>query len=258
MERNLSTTGRSDICVDVEWSPAMGIVRIELDAVGVAIIPLLDDDTSLPLADVGLDGAADRETELIDDTTGLKALLEEGNVKVLPDEDKAAFTLFTGLPGALEISGEHHADALEDKLLILALDGDDALVPIEVGTVLHDETLNPALYHGDIDLALELGRRGHDRLIMLMLGIRIVEKLGLKLQDTLEIEGANVEEFLGRDLAMLGAKDGGCGSELTEAILDILELGFILDDVGLVENDLFEVEQCNVHVNGVGVWRIDV
>lgn len=78
---------------------------------------------------------------------------------------------------------------------------------------------------------------------MLMLGIRIVEKLGLELQDALEIEGANVEKFLGRDLAMLGTKNGSRGSELTKAILNDLELGFILDDIRLVENDLAEAEQ---------------
>lgn len=72
-----------------------------------------------------------------------------------------------------------------------------------------------------------------------MLGIRIVEELWLELQDALEIEGTNVEKILGRDLAMLGTKNGRRGSELTKAILDVLELGFILDDVGLVEDDLW-------------------
>ena len=72
-----------------------------------------------------------------------------------------------------------------------------------------------------------------------MLGIRIVEELWLELQDALEIEGTNVEKILGRDLAMLGTKNGCRGSELTKAILDVLELGFILDDVRLIEDDLW-------------------
>lgn len=135
----------------------MGIVRIDLDTIGIAIIPLLDDDTSLPLADVGLDGAADREAELIGGFTGLEAFLQKGNVEVLADKDEAALTLFTRLPGALEISGEHHSDALKDEFLVLALDSDDTLVAVEVGAVLHDETLNPTLHHGDIDLAFKLG-----------------------------------------------------------------------------------------------------
>ena len=79
-----------------------------------------------------------------------------------------------------------------------------------------------------------------------MLGIRVVEKLGLELQDALEIEGTNVEKILGRDLAMLGTKNGSRGSELTKAILDVLELGFILDDIRLVEDNLFwERSICN-------------
>ena len=140
----------------------MGIVSIKLDAKGVAIIPLLDDDAPLPLADVGLDSAADRKAELIGDFTGLKALLQKGNIEVLANEDESALTLFIRLPRALEISGEHHSNALEDKLLVFALDSDDTLVAVEVGTVLHDETLNPALHHGDIDLSFKLGGRGHD------------------------------------------------------------------------------------------------
>lgn len=216
----------------------MSIISIQLDAIGIAIIPLLDDDTSLPLADVGLDGAADRKAELVCNSTSIEAFLQEGNIEVLANEDESALTLFTFLPSALETTREHHSNALEDELLVFALDSDDTLVAVEVGTILHDETLNPGLHHGDIDLTFELGGRGHDRLVVLMLGIRIVEKFGLELQDALEIEGANVEKILGRDLAMLGTKNGSRGSELTKAILDGLELGFILYDIRLVENDL--------------------
>ena len=237
----------------------MGIISIKLDAIGVAIIPLLDDDASLPLADVGLNGAADRKAELIGDFTGLKALLQKGNIEVLANEDESALTLFTFLPSALETTREHHSNALEDELLVFTLDGDDTLVAVEVGTILHDETLNPALHHGDIDLTFELGGRGHDRLVVLMLGIRIVEKFGLELQDALEIEGANVEKILGRDLAMLGTKNGSRGSELTKAILDDLELGFILDDIRFVENDLgwWEWSMCRMYLSGrrFGAWR---
>ena len=152
---NLSTTDGTDVGIHVQRRPAMGIVRIELDAIGIAIIPLLDDDTSLPLADVGLDGAADRKAELIGDFTGLKALLQKGNIEVLANEDESALTLFIGLPRALEISGEHHSNALEDELLVFALDSDDTLVAVEVGTILHDEALNPALHHGDIYLTIK-------------------------------------------------------------------------------------------------------
>ena len=237
----------------------MSVISIQLDAIGIAIIPLLDDDTSLPLADVGLDGAADRKAELIGDLTGGKPFLQEGNIEVLANEDESALTFFTGLPNALETAREHHSNALEDELLVFTLDSDDTLVAVEVGTILHDETLNPALHHGDIDLTFELGGRGHDRLVVLMLGIRIVEKFGLELQDALEIEGANVEKILGRDLAMLGTKNGSRGSELTKAILDDLELGFILDDIRFVENDLgwWEWSMCRMYLSGrrFGAWR---
>ena len=235
---NLSTTDGTDVGIDIDRSPAMSIISIQLDAIGIAIIPLLDDDTSLPLADVGLDGAADRKAELVCNSTSIEAFLQEGNIEVLANEDESALTLFTFLPSALETTREHHSNALEDELLVFALDSDDTLVAVEVGTILHDETLNPGLHHGDIDLTFELGGRGHDRLVVLMLGIRIVEKFGLELQDALEIEGANVEKILGRDLAMLGTKNGSRGSELTKAILDGLELGFVLDDIRLIENDL--------------------
>ena len=93
-QANLSTTDGADVRIDVQRRPAMGIVSIKLDAIGVAIIPLLDDDAPLPLADVGLDSAADRKAELIGDFTGLKALLQKGNIEVLANEDESAPTLF--------------------------------------------------------------------------------------------------------------------------------------------------------------------
>ena len=39
----------------------MGVVSIELDAISISIIPLLDDDSLLPFADVGLDCGTDLE-----------------------------------------------------------------------------------------------------------------------------------------------------------------------------------------------------
>ena len=163
----------------------MGVIGIELDAISVAIVPLLDDDASCPFADVGLDGAANRESELVGNAAGLKPLLEKGNIEVLANEDEAALTLFAGLPETLEVTREHHTDALEDELLVLALDSDDALITVQICTVLHDEALNPGLNHGDVDLAFKLGGRGDDRLVVLMLGVGIIEELGLKLQDPL-------------------------------------------------------------------------
>ena len=92
----------------------------------------------------------------------------------------------------MKVTTEHHTDALEDKLLVLALDGNDALVAVEVLSVLHDETLNPALNHSDVDLSFELGGRGDDRLVVLVLGIWVIEEFGLEVQDPLQIKGSNI------------------------------------------------------------------
>ena len=92
----------------------------------------------------------------------------------------------------MKVTTEHHTDALEDKLLVLALDSDDALVAVEVCPILHDETLNPALDHSDVDLSFELGGRGDDPFVVLVLGIGIIEEFGLEVQDPLQIEGSNI------------------------------------------------------------------
>jgi hypothetical protein len=57
----LSATNRANVGIDVNWSPAMGVVSIELDAISISIIPLLGDYSLLPCADVGLDCGADLE-----------------------------------------------------------------------------------------------------------------------------------------------------------------------------------------------------
>ena len=55
------------------------------------------------------------------------------------------------------------------------------------------------------------------------------KKLRVKVEDALQVEGLNVEEILGRDLAVLAAKDWSLWIELVKARFDGLEFVFLLD-----------------------------
>jgi hypothetical protein len=237
MFSQLGSTSRTDVVIDVDGSPAVGAILIEFDAVGIAFVPQLDDLPGLPGSDVGFDGVSDRKAELLR-TARLKAFLEKVSVEILPDEDEAAGTLLTFLPLGTDIKGsrEHHTNALEDKLGVHALDGDDTLVAVEVGPIFRDETLNPPLHHGDIDFSGDDGGHTVDRTVVLMFRIRI-EELGFKIEDTFEVKGSNVEKFLGTDDSLLAAEDGSIEIERLDALLDGHQLVF-RGQIRLVQNNL--------------------
>jgi len=110
-------------------------------------------------------------------------------------------TLRLGDPPLLIRNGavEQHAHSLEDELLVDTLDSKDSLVPVEVCAVLLNQTSNPTTQHHLVDVPLVATGHRRNRRVMLMLGIR-VKKLGVKVEHALELEGIDVEEFLGADL----------------------------------------------------------
>ena len=235
---SLPATNRTDVAVDIHGRPALSAAGIKLDAVGISVVPVIDNTASLPLSYIGLNGGANGEAKFRGDATGFKPLLEECGVKVLTNEDEAAVSLLALLPLSFKVSGEHHTDALEDKLLVFTLDGNDALVAVEIRTIFNDKSLDPALHHHDVHLTIDLTGYTRNRRVVRVFSVRIVEKFGLELKNALQVEGADVEELLGGDLAVLAAKDCGVRVDALEALLDHVELILVLRKVSLVENDL--------------------
>mmetsp|Transcript_27592 Transcript_27592/g.70014 ORF Transcript_27592/g.70014 Transcript_27592/m.70014 type:complete len:416 (-) Transcript_27592:227-1474(-) len=207
---------------------------------------MLENDAWLPLADVGKDLVPDAEAERLLGLAVLEALDESSLVQVAPDEDKLAVSLLAILPrGLLKAALEDHVHPLEHKLLLHAPDREHALVAEEVHGRLHvaNEAPDVALELADADLPDKLAGAGADGVIVLMFAID-VEELGVHLEDTVELEGANVEDILRVNLGLLAAEDLGVAIDGADAILDLLERLLlvsdgvvILDEVDLVEED---------------------
>eukprot|EP00630_Chrysocystis_fragilis_P006225 CAMPEP_0197388698 /NCGR_PEP_ID=MMETSP1165-20131217/1214_1 /TAXON_ID=284809 /ORGANISM="Chrysocystis fragilis, Strain CCMP3189" /LENGTH=417 /DNA_ID=CAMNT_0042914049 /DNA_START=325 /DNA_END=1574 /DNA_ORIENTATION=- len=223
--------------VVVLWAPDLDAV-VEADAVRVALVPKLDDLSALEaLLDVGQDGVANLEAELVVDFAGKEALLEFVVVEVAADEDEATLAGLAFLPGvvAVEAALEEHVDALEDELVVHADDGEEALVPKEVLALGDEDAVDEGLEAVDVDLALELEADGGDGRVVLVLAVG-VEKLGVHRDDALEREGLDAEEELWVDLRLLRAVDGCLAVDGLDLLLDLAQDGLV-DQVDLVEEN---------------------
>ena len=69
----------------------------------------------------------------------LEAVLQPLLLEVLADDDEEALALLARLPLHVRRAVEEHADAVEDKLVLLALDGEEALHAVDVLALLHED-----------------------------------------------------------------------------------------------------------------------
>lgn len=65
----------------------------------------------------------------------------------------------------------------------------------------------------------------------------VTQELGVKVEDTLEIERLDVEKLLGANLRMEAAQDGGSRIELADLGFNLGELRFV-SEVDFVQEDL--------------------
>ena len=231
---------QADIRVDIDRSPDGDIALVQLDAVGIALVPVLDNLALLEIPHVGFDDIADLEAEPLGHTTGHESVPEEFVVEILSDKDKAGFAFRLGFrPLALvKATGKDHTNTLEDEFLVHALDGKDSLVAVEVSTVFRHKALDPSLHEIDIDgISLDLAGNGRDSFVVHVLAV-LVQKVGLELEDTVQLKGLDVQEFLGADLAVLGLGDCDSGIELLDFSLNLGEFRGVRNKIDLVEKNL--------------------
>mmetsp|Transcript_51197 Transcript_51197/g.111560 ORF Transcript_51197/g.111560 Transcript_51197/m.111560 type:complete len:350 (-) Transcript_51197:122-1171(-) len=114
--------------------------------------------------------------------------------------------------GAEDLAGkaprEQHVHALEDVLLVAALDRQHALVPEELGAQVLHERADPFLQLVHVKLHPREGPRdaGHGVVVHVSAWVH-VEELGVHLQHTLELEGAQVDQLLRVHLRELRVDD---------------------------------------------------
>src|SRR5688572_10475530 len=73
-------------------------------------------------------------------------------------------------------------------------------------------------------------------MVVIMVMIVAFEEVGIERENTLEVEGATVEDAVERDGAALGPVDDGVRIDGADAPLDLGEL-VLADEIGLVEKD---------------------
>src|ERR1700730_15130780 len=157
------------------------------------------------------------------------------------------------------VAVENHMHALEREPLGIALEGENALAAQNVRTLLLDQSLHPGKelvrieglvdpererLHLFVVIVLETARMMMVimlvpvmvAVIMLMIVAAGLEKLGLDLQDAIEIEGVSPQNLLQRKCAALGLVHPGIGIDRADATFDLVELG-CGDEVGLVDDD---------------------
>mmetsp|Transcript_14864 Transcript_14864/g.21947 ORF Transcript_14864/g.21947 Transcript_14864/m.21947 type:complete len:332 (+) Transcript_14864:228-1223(+) len=209
--------------IGINRSPNIGLLPIiQLNPIRIALIPLLNHDTLLPLSNIRTDLSTNGKPQRLIGTTRQKPFTIELMIQILANEYKTRFTLFTLFPrGALLKSAvKEHAHALKDEFDGHAFDGNHALVSVQIGTVSGNHTANPLFEHLHIDVGFDLDRHARYGGVVLMFLI-FIEKLGVEIEDTLEFKGLNVKNVTRIDLALLGALNRG-------RRIDFLELTFNL------------------------------
>merc|ERR1719410_310923 len=238
--RHIGASRSSNVGVDIDRSPHIDLVFVEFDAVGISLVPLLDDLALLELSDVGLHDIADLETEIIAHTAGHESISEELVVEVLSDKDKSGFTLGLGFgPLAfVETARKDHTDTLEDEFLFHSLHGQNSLVAIEVGSILCHQSLDPSLHKIDIyGISLHLAGNGGDGFVVHVLTV-LVQKVGFEFQNTIQFKRLDIKEFLWTDLRLLGADHLDSGIELLDFLLDVLQFLVVRNQIDLVQQNL--------------------
>eukprot|EP00438_Fugacium_kawagutii_P033949 Skav211155 [mRNA] locus=scaffold413:399888:400454:- [translate_table: standard] len=150
---------------------------VQLDAVGIAFIPNLQDLPTCPASHVSLDQVTNLEAWLLSDLAGQEVLLQICLVQVPSNENKSAAPGFVLLPleGILEAAAEKHVHTLEHKLGIHALHGHHALVPEHVLGFGPQHDAQPTFQLAHIQFPIKLPADRAHSLVVLMLTFGIHE-----------------------------------------------------------------------------------
>src|SRR5262245_7421780 len=187
------------------------------------------------------------------------------------DEDDAAFAFLAVLPGALVIAVEDHVQALEHETRGVVLERQDALAAQNARPLLLHEILHPGEELVGVERLVGLERHRMHLLVVIMLQaaaivvvmmmavtvavlvimlmtmivlmvvvrvpvMAVTQKLGLDLQDAVEIEGVAPEHLRQRNAAALGPVQLGVGIDAADARLHLAEL-VGRHEVGFVDED---------------------
>ena len=221
----------SDKALVIEWPPHVGLALVlDLQAIGVPLIPELDDLGGLPAVGTPrLDHLARAEAEVLLCGTSQELLLQPLTVllDVLPDEDEAALArLGSPLPllGRGEAPAEEHVDALEDVLLIASLHGQHTLVSEEIVAHLPDQHTNPLFQKVHVQFEPRHGpSHTGDRGVVHMVVRACLQELWVHLQNPIQIEGVQHQQLLRIHSGELGANDGSRFVDAPDAGLQLLQ-----------------------------------
>ena len=111
-------------------------------------------------------------------------------IEVPSNKNESALTCLFILPMShlrTETTSKQHMDALEDKLLIHALDGQHTLVSKQVLAFVLHEVPDPPLQLVNVERPLKLGTGGGHTFIVLVLSVRI-EEFRIHIQSSLKVE----------------------------------------------------------------------
>mmetsp|Transcript_11818 Transcript_11818/g.15419 ORF Transcript_11818/g.15419 Transcript_11818/m.15419 type:complete len:360 (-) Transcript_11818:138-1217(-) len=194
-------------------------------------------DTIDPLSNIGHYLLSNCKSKLGRRLTRHKPIAQKVMIQIFTNKHKPAFTLFLRhCPLPFKVTTEHHAHSLEHKLIVHTLDSKHTLVPVQIGTILSNETLNPTFEHTQITVPLHLHTHRSHSLIMLML-LLIIQKLRIKFKHTLQLKRLNIQHLLGTNLTVLRLYNGSCRINLLNLLLN-LHLHLLVHQIHLIQQNL--------------------
>ena len=201
------------------------------------MVPTLQDTALGEFTNVGVNGIADVESKFFG-LAGHETLAEGFWVEVSADEHKTTFSFFTFFPQTdffAKVASKEHVNALEDKLRIHALHGEDALVSEQVFCLFSHEFSDPSVQLVHVQLACELVARRRDTVVVLVFRLRIQE-FRVHLQGAFEVKRTDVDEMVWIDDAVLRLVNGSEGVDGFDSAFHFLEPVFV-HEVDFVQHD---------------------
>mmetsp|Transcript_26717 Transcript_26717/g.58639 ORF Transcript_26717/g.58639 Transcript_26717/m.58639 type:complete len:277 (+) Transcript_26717:544-1374(+) len=137
---------------------------------------------------------------------GIEAGAQLVLIKVLSDEHEPIHA-WCFSPWLEHLTREEHVHTLVDVLVVAARHGQYALHSVDVHSLVTKQRGDPRVRALHVELARHLEADGVDRIVVLMLSI--LQKLGVELQDPLELEGSQVNHLINRHVGF-GAAHNRC------------------------------------------------
>ena len=134
------------------------------------------------------------------DSSRFESVFEPLLLEVLADDDKETLSFFVCLPLDVGLAGEEHADAVENKLILTALDGQKAFHPVDVLAFLLQNCAEELVCSLHCNIGRHLVRKGtNSRIVFVHLSF-VVQNLHIDLKNAIDAERLQVQEFRKRQL----------------------------------------------------------